>query len=193
MAYEEILTIKTGVVGPSTATGGHIAVFDDNTGKVIKDSGFTIGKSVPSDAKFTDTNTKVTSVDNHYSPSANSNAVLSVDASSTTSATWGSTSLVTGVNLQRDAKGHVTGVTVDSIRMPVNPNTDTKNTAGSTDTSSKIYLVGATSQAANPQTYSDNEIYATSGVLTTKKVQVGGTAATIEYDSTNKCINFVFA
>lgn len=71
--------------------------------------------------------------------------------------------------------------------------TDTKNTTGSTDTSSKIYLVGATSQAANPQTYSDNEIYATSGVLTTKKVQVGGTSATIEYDSTNKCINFVFA
>ena len=71
--------------------------------------------------------------------------------------------------------------------------TDTKNTAGSTDTSSKIFLVGATSQATNPQTYSDNEIYATSGVLTTKSVQVGGTAATIQYNSTNKCIDFVFA
>ena len=70
---------------------------------------------------------------------------------------------------------------------------DTKNTAGSTDTSSKIFLIGATSQAANPQTYSDNEIYATSGVLTTKSVQVGGTAATIQYNSTNKCIDFIFA
>lgn len=70
---------------------------------------------------------------------------------------------------------------------------DTKNTAGSTDTSSRIYLIGATSQAANPQTYSDNEVYATSGVLTTKKIQVGGTAATIEYDNVNECINFVFA
>ena len=70
--------------------------------------------------------------------------------------------------------------------------TDTKNTSGSTDTSSKIFLVGATSQAANPQTYSDNEVYVTSGVLTTKKVQVGGQAATMEYDSTNQCINFVF-
>ena len=70
---------------------------------------------------------------------------------------------------------------------------DTKNTAGSTDTSSRIYLIGATSQATNPQTYSDNEVYATSGVLTTKKVQVGGTAATIEYDNVNECINFVFA
>ena len=36
---------------------------------------------------------------------------------------------------------------------------DTKNTAGSTDTDSKIYLVGATSQAANPQTYSHVEVY----------------------------------
>ena len=70
---------------------------------------------------------------------------------------------------------------------------DTKNTAGSTDTSSKIFLVGATSQAANPQTYSDNEVYVTSGVLTTKSVQVGGTACTLQYNATNKCVDFVFA
>lgn len=36
---------------------------------------------------------------------------------------------------------------------------DTKNTAGSTDTSSKIFLIGATSQAANPQTYSHDTTY----------------------------------
>ena len=70
--------------------------------------------------------------------------------------------------------------------------TDTKNTAGSTDTSSKIYLIGATSQAANPQTYSDNEVYATSGVLTTKSVQVGGTSATMQYNSTTQAIEFIF-
>lgn len=46
---------------------------------------------------------------------------------------------------------------------------DTKNTAGSTNTSSKIYLVGATSQGANPQTYSDDEVYTTSGTLTSAK------------------------
>lgn len=75
-----------------------------------------------------DTNTKVTSVGNHYAPSADTAAALSVDASSTTAATWGSTSLVTGVNIQRDAKGHVTGVTVDSIKMPANPDTNTHYT-----------------------------------------------------------------
>lgn len=43
---------------------------------------------------------------------------------------------------------------------------DTKNTAGSTNTSSKIFLIGATSQAANPQTYSHDTVYVnTSGQL----------------------------
>lgn len=49
--------------------------------------------------------------------------------------------------------------------------TDTKNTAGSTDTSSKIFLVGALEQSANPQTYSDNEVYATNGELTARTVK----------------------
>ena len=70
--------------------------------------------------------------------------------------------------------------------------TDTKNTTGSTDTSSKIFLIGAASQAANPQTYSDNEVYATSGVLTTKSVQVGGGAVTLQYNSTTESLDFVF-
>ena len=70
--------------------------------------------------------------------------------------------------------------------------TDTKNTAGSTDTSNKIYLIGATSQAANPQTYSDDEVYTTSGVLTTKSTQVGGGAATMQYNATTKAIDFIF-
>ena len=37
--------------------------------------------------------------------------------------------------------------------------TDTKNTAGSTNTSSKLFLIGATSQAANPQTYSHDTVF----------------------------------
>lgn len=38
-------------------------------------------------------------------------------------------------------------------------NTDTKNTAGSTNSSSKLFLIGATSQATNPQTYSHDTVY----------------------------------
>ena len=56
-------------------------------------------------------------------------------------------------------------------------NTDTKNTAGSTDSSSKLFLIGATSQAANPQTYSHDTAYVgTDGCLysNSKKVSVEG-------------------
>jgi hypothetical protein len=86
----------------------------------------------------------------------------------------------------------VTGHTVESD-VPSNAVfTDTKNTAGSTDTSSKIYLIGATSQATNPQTYSDNEVYATSGVLTTKSVQIGGGSASLVYNANTKSVDFTF-
>ena len=52
-------------------------------------------------------------------------------------------------------------------------NTDTKNTAGSTDTSSKIFLIGATTQAANPQTYSHDTAYVgTDGCLYSGGVKV---------------------
>lgn len=92
-----------------------------------------------------------------------------------------------------DTYGHVTGISEHTVKIPASDNTDTKNTAGSTDTSSKIFLIGATTQAANPQTYSDDEVYVTSGVLTTKSVQVGGTAATIQYNATDQSIEFIFA
>lgn len=43
--------------------------------------------------------------------------------------------------------------------------TDTKNTAGSTNSSSKLYLVGATSQASSPVTYSNSGVYTQSGAV----------------------------
>lgn len=92
--------------------------------------------------------------------------------------------------------GAVVSFTYDGSAWIMNDmigNDDTKNTAGSTDTSSKIFLIGATSQAANPQTYSDNEVYTTSGVLTTKKVQVGGGSCTMEYNTTTESLDFVFS
>jgi hypothetical protein len=85
---------------------------------------YTIDKSVPSTAVFTDAS--VTAVGNHYAPTEDSTATLSADASGGSSATWNSTQLVTGVDIKRDAKGHVTGVAVDSIKLPSNPNTNNR-------------------------------------------------------------------
>lgn len=42
---------------------------------------------------------------------------------------------------------------------------DTKNTAGSTNSTAKIYLIGATEQSANPQTYSNSAVYVQNGTL----------------------------
>ena len=129
--HEQPSTLTSGNYGPaSNAAPGYGQTFTvpyvtvDARGRVTAAANKTI--TIPASDN---TDTKVTAVGNHYAPMADSNAALSVDASSTTAATWNSTSLVTGVNLQRDAKGHVTGVTVDSIKMPANPNTDTHHTA----------------------------------------------------------------
>lgn len=64
----------------------------------------------------------------------------------------------------------------------VPPNDNTKNTAGSTDTSSKIFLIGATSQAANPQTYSHDTAYVgTDGCLYS-----GGSKVLTAHDGNNR-------
>lgn len=69
---------------------------------------------------------------------------------------------------------------------------DTKNTAGSTDTSSKIFLIGATSQAANPQTYSQDTTYVdTDATLASTKFRVAETC-TLQYNSTDQALDFVF-
>ena len=51
--------IDGAVTGPVSSVADHIAVFDGATGKVVKDSGFTIETSVPSGAIFTDENVTV--------------------------------------------------------------------------------------------------------------------------------------
>ena len=103
----------------------------------------------------------------HYSPSEEAGSVLEADASSTTSATWGTTSLVTGVTLKRDSKGHVTGVAVDSIKMPANPNTDTKYTfaEGTANGAFSVTPTGGEAQSVSihglgSAAYTDSSAYA---------------------------------
>lgn len=74
-------------------------------------------------------------------------------------------------------------------------NTDTKNTAGSTNTSNKIYLIGATSQAANPATYSHDTAYVgTDGCLysNNEKVATVGDNNTFTGDNTFDGNNTLF-
>ena len=69
-----------------------------------------------------------------------------------------------------------------------NNDADTKNTAGSTDSSSKLFIIGATSQAANPQTYSQDTAYVgTDGHLYSDSKQVVNLSGTQAL--TNKTYN----
>ena len=47
--------IDGAVTGPTSSVNNQVAIFDGVSGKIIKDSGFTLGVSVPTDAVFTDT------------------------------------------------------------------------------------------------------------------------------------------
>ena len=107
----------------------------------------------------------------------NQNAFSNVKVGSTTVSADSKTDtleLVAGTNvtLTPDA-------TNDKVTIATN---DTKNTAGSTNTNDKIFLVGATSQAANPQTYSHDTAYVgTDGCLYSNntKVSVNGHTHTV--------------
>lgn len=113
----------------------------------------TITKIDGTSVSFTNTDTKVTSVDNHYTPTENTASQLNAMATNGT-ATW-SQDVVTAVSLKRDAKGHVTGLSVSSGKIPANPNTDTKVTSvanhytpsGGTETSGS-FITGITKDAA---------------------------------------------
>ena len=107
---------------------------------------YTLGKSVPSDAVFTDTT---------YSTMG-----------AATSSAAGTSGLVPAPAAGAQAKylrGDGTWATP----------TNTKNTAGSTDSSSKLFLIGATSQASSATTYSHDTAYVgTDGCLYSNSTKV---------------------
>lgn len=82
--------------------------------------------------------------------------------------TNGTTGLIKNGSTVTSASGYTACPIVGGIPYykDTDTNTDTKNTAGSTNSNSKLFLIGATSQAANPVTYSNSQIYATNGTLT---------------------------
>lgn len=104
-------------------------------------------------------------------------------ASSTTSTTFIDT-------ISQDANGVIT-----ATKKTLPSYTDTKNTAGSTNSASKLYLIGATTQAANPTTNSYQYTYTNNGLLSALELGLnlnGTEKAHLEWNDTDQSIDFVF-
>lgn len=112
------------VFGPSSSVDAHVVVFDGSSGTRIKDSGFTIGKSVPEDAKFTDT------VYTH--PTSGVAAGLYPDPSGeVTPLQYGS--IINNLDsVTVNADGHITAIAVRMCSLPAQP-TDIKGNAATAD------------------------------------------------------------
>lgn len=127
-AFDNTVTAAS-FVGPLSGNASSSSKLTTNAGSATQPVYFSGGvptacsyqlnKTVPSDAVFTDTDTKVTSAANHYAPSTVSGQDKSASASGGT-AGW-SIDVVKGVTLNTDGKGHVTGLSVTSAKIPENP------------------------------------------------------------------------
>lgn len=83
--------------GTAALGSGTQGVYIDSTGTFVKMT-YSLSKSVPSNALFTDTDTKVTTVGNHYVPEEDESAVLNAPEGDVV------------IGLKRDAAGHVVGI-----------------------------------------------------------------------------------
>lgn len=81
--------------------------------------------------------------------------------------------------------------TTNALKLKIN-SVDTKNTAGATNSASKLFLVGATAQNDNPQTYSNVAVYEQAGTLTANSYNVGGSSGSNSYNiwTENGCLCF---
>lgn len=126
-------TTTLGGIKTKYHTTGNATIVDTNSTAVTNrnygietDGAYLAFVKVP----WTDTDTKVTSAANHYTPATDSNSTLSATAKDGTAA-WGA-QIVKGVTVSRDAKGHITGISVQSAAIPTQPTSVTGNAGTAT-------------------------------------------------------------
>ena len=174
MTTNNILPTGNITLGTSTNTWGKMVQFQDTTGKRI-------ARIQP--MAIDTTNNRIGMWVNNANNSIEKGIYIDSDGTTsapTPSASDNSTQIATTAYVKAQGYtsnvGTITGIKMNGaskgtsgiVDLGTVATSDTKNTAGSTDTSSKIFLIGATSQAANPQTYSHDTVFVnTSGQLQT--------------------------
>jgi hypothetical protein len=141
-----VQTNEDGIVtGPASSTDTHIATFNGTTGKIIKDSGYTIATSVPSGAKFTDTNTTYTAgtgltlTSTEFSLSASGVTANTYGTNSTTTLTNGGTFIVPTYTV--DTYGRITSGSNTTLTLPSYTVSTTEPTADSMTEGQIVYVV----------------------------------------------------
>lgn len=180
--------------GIALANGDYLLFSDSSNSGKIERSSITIGTATNTwlcnnGTWTTPPDTKVTSVGNHYAPSADNSAELTASISGTagTYAKDTTYTVITGIKAQRDAKGHVTGITYTAQNIKDTNTTYTftnKAASLSWGATTTIATVGGTDITvglpANPN--SDTKVTNTLGT-TTKFYITGTTTSTTNTDT----------
>jgi hypothetical protein len=151
--YATAVTWSTITGKPSFATVATSGNYNDLSNKP------TLVKQVEPGTPSTDWQSAYVPLDVTYSDTSISHKIISLPMASPASGnSQGRAGLITGVDKKK----------LDDF-------TDTKNTAGATNSSDRLYLIGATSQGANPQTYSKAGVYMKDdGILMSLQGFIGG-------------------
>ena len=107
--------VNGAVTGPASAVTNRVATFNGTTGKVIKDSGFTIASSVPANAKFTDTTYTLSS----FGITATAEELNLLDGITATTEELNHTDGVTSnIQTQLNSKFNTSGGTISGLVTP---------------------------------------------------------------------------
>lgn len=161
---------SSGSTNASTSNGGtHLILTDDSTVRnrvKLTGSGAT---RVSSDASG---NITISSTNTTYGPATTSSAGLMSAADKAKLDEIQASADTVSISRNLTSGTQIASITINgsNTALYAPTNTDTKNTAGSTNTSSKLFLIGATSQAASPVTYSNISVYTISGALYASKM-----------------------
>ena len=127
------------VTGPSTSVANRIVTFSDTTGKVVKDSGFTIATSVPAGAIFTDTTYTFASGNNGFTVTPKNGTAQTVTVTIPSNVTY--TGTMTANNVVTVSSGGVVKSSGFTIGKSVPSNAVFTDTTYSQATSSVLGLV----------------------------------------------------